>query len=92
MDFGATRGFDEKFTDVYIEVRICIVPWSAALGGLKIFAKFCLSHSCITLCLNPLCVWRGAGQEAREVSVPVSSLPQLSACLLQAAGHLSSDV
>lgn len=21
LDFGATRGFDEKFTDVYIEVR-----------------------------------------------------------------------
>lgn len=25
LDFGATRGFDEKFTDVYIEVRTCSV-------------------------------------------------------------------
>lgn len=63
-------------TRVWWEVHRCL-HWGedlhcaleCCIGGLRVFAKFCLSHSCITLCLNPLCVWRGAGQEAREISV-----------------------
>lgn len=73
LDFGATRGFDYEFIDVYIEVRMCTVSWSAELGVL--FAKWCLSLSCITLYLKLLWVWMEAGLETRESLLPFHPLP-----------------
>lgn len=88
LDFGATRGFDYKFIDVYIEVRTCTVSWSAELGVL--FAKLHLSLSCITLYLKLLWVWREAGLRARESLLLFHPLPEI--CLLQASGWLGLDV
>lgn len=35
LDFGATRGFDQEFTDVYIEVRVlgCMLKWAYVAGS-----------------------------------------------------------
>lgn len=65
LDFGATRGFDEKFTDVYIEVRTCTVSYSAALGVLAYLQNYAYLLAVSLFTLNALWVWREAGLEAR---------------------------
>lgn len=87
LDFGATRGFDEKFTDVYIEVRSCTVSWRAALD-------FANTLSCYHFVLKyTLGVEGSRAGGKRAISVPVSSLAMaVCAHVLQSAGSLSWGV
>lgn len=45
MDFGATRGFDQSFTDVYIEVRAVV---------LASFIFLIMDHKMFVIVGNPL--------------------------------------
>lgn len=97
LDFGATRGFDEKFTDLYIEVRARAAAVHGGQGGQGAFVLSSLwSGDLACLCVAGFAAWPELGTRLgawgrRYVSL-LCPLPELThhASLSAVSPHLLS--